>query len=376
MRLRRKLTSVAVLAVALGGCGVPSEGDGDPGPGALSGRDGSPAATAAGRDDESSGDPAGVASPDAAPGATAGRTLSVATVAELEAALVGAGPGTVIEIADGTYQRDGGDRFTAAADGTADAPITLRGTTAAVLTSDGIRGDYGLHVTGDHYRLDGFAVREATKGIVLDGSVGTIIDGVDVGHVGEEGVHFRACSSGGVLRDSTIHDTGLQKPRFGEGVYVGSANSNWDKYGCADGRDGTQDTLIEGNTFTRIAAEGADLKEGTDSGILRDNVFVDAGYSGENSADSAIDVKGNGWSIIGNTIREPSGAALDAIQIHHVYDGYGRGNTIDSNVVEGDWPGFGVGAYPLGDNLVTCSNAAPGARLGLVGDGSRPATCS
>jgi hypothetical protein len=302
--------------------------------------------------------------------------VRVSSVAELEAALAAAQPGTVIELAAGTYERDGGDRWQATADGSKAKPITLSGPRSAVLTSDSITGDYGLHVTGDYWRIEGLSVADATKGIVLDGSVGTLISEVDVGNVGEEGVHFRSCSSDGVLQKSTIHDTGLKKPQFGEGVYVGSANSNWGKYGCEGGQDKSQRVRIEDNTFTHIAAEGADLKEGVDSGTLRGNTFVDAGYSGENSADSAIDVKANGWLIENNVVRDPTGAALDAIQTHSVFEGYGTGNTVRGNRVQGGWPGFGIGLYPKLGNVVGCSNAAPDAKLGLVGDAGKPADCS
>ena len=304
----------------------------------------------------------------------------VSTVPELEAALAAAAPGTVIDLAPGTYVRDGGDRWTAAADGTAELPITLRGDTDVVLASDGITGDYGLHVTGDHWRIEGLSVREATKGIVLDGSVGTILSRVDVGPVGEEGVHFRACSSDSALLESTVHDTGKKKPRFGEGVYVGSANSNWDKYACADGGgraevDDTERVRIEGNTFRDIAAEGADLKEGVDSGILRANTFVNAGYSGENSADSAIDVKANGWAVADNIVREPSGAALDGIQVHSVFEGYGTGNRFRGNVIEGRWPGSGFGLFPAEGNVVNCTNSAPDAAEGLVSENGHRIDC-
>jgi hypothetical protein len=50
-----------------------------------------------------------------------------------------------------------------------------------------------------------------------------------------------------------VHDTGRNSAQYGEGVYVGSANSNWDKYECideiegdADG-DNTERVLIEDN---------------------------------------------------------------------------------------------------------------------------------
>ena len=115
-----------------------------------------------------------------------------------------------------------------------------------------------------------------------------MIDGVEVSDVGDEGVHFRACSSDGMLRNSFIHDTGLDSAQYGEGVYVGSANSNWSQYQCTDPievvseGDNTERVLIENNVFQDITAEGADLKEGTDSGSIRENAFSRAGNSGQN----------------------------------------------------------------------------------------------
>ena len=288
-------------------------------------------------------------------------------------------PGDVIEIADGEYEFR--PRLIASADGTADAPITLRGSPNAIIRSKDTGGDYGLSITGDYWRIEGLTVAHASKGIVLDGSVGTVIDGVEVFDIGAEGVHFRSCSSDGVLRNSYIHDTGIDKPNFGEGVYVGSANSNWDKYSCDDAMDtgpgdNSERVLIEGNTFRHVSAEGADLKEGTDSGTVRENVFDDVGYSGANSADSAVDAKGNGWLIAGNTVKGGTGEFLDAFQTHSVVDGYGTGNVFTGNVVEDDVPGFAFGLYPMLDNVVRCDNVAPTAARGLVGDGDTPVDCA
>ena len=221
-------------------------------------------------------------------------------------------------------------------------------------------GDYGLSITGDYWRIEGITVAHASKGIVLDGSVGTVLDNVEVFDVGDEGVHFRACSSDGVLRNSYIHDTGRNSAQYGEGVYVGSANSNWSKYECTDAQEGqsqgdnTERVLIEDNVFEDVTAEGADLKEGTDSGTLRRNVFRRVGASGQNSADSAVDAKGNNWLIEANSVSEtdapwdddgtPAPSEFeDGFQAHSVYDGYGTGNVFRGNSVDGAIPGFGIG---------------------------------
>lgn len=320
-----------------------------------------------------------------------GTTIDVDTPDELQAALSSAEPGDVIGVADGEYLMD--DRLTASASGTSTAPITLRGSRAAVLRTENASGDYGLHITGDHWRIMGVTIAHATKGIVLDGSVGTVIDGVEVYDISDEGVHFRKCSSDGVLRNSYVHDTGRNSPQYGEGVYVGSANSNWSDYQCTDASEGvtlgdnTERVLIEDNVFEDITAEGADLKEGTDSGTLRNNEFRRTGLSGMNSADSAVDAKGNNWLIEGNTVTEPDAQwdddgtlrpseFADGFQTHDVYDGYGTGNTFRANEVIGAIPGYGIGLYPMHDNVVTCDNTAPDAAEGLVGDNGSAGDCS
>jgi hypothetical protein len=318
-------------------------------------------------------------------------TVSVDTPDALRAALASAVPGTVIDLADGEYQFK--PRLVASASGTKAAPITLRGSRGAVIRTKNASGDYGLHITGDYWRVEGITVAHATKGIVLDGSVGTVLDGVEVYDIGDEAIHFRTCSSDGVLRNSYVHDTGVNSAQYGEGVYVGSANSNWSKYQCTDAVEGqtrgdnTERVLIENNVFEDITAEGADLKEGTDSGILRRNTFRRAGVSGMNSADSAVDAKGNNWLIEGNVVSDTDkpwmddGVArpsefLDGFQAHSVYSGYGTGNVFRANKVIGAIPGYGIGLFPAGGNVVTCDNSAPGAAKGLVGANSKPATCT
>ena len=325
-----------------------------------------------------------------APTAVAGEIV-VDTVEEIRAAVASAAPGAVIRVLDGQYQFK--PRLEAPADGTAAAPIILRGSRRAVLRTKNSSGDYGLWITGDHWRVEGLTVAHASKGIVLDGSVGTVLDGVQVFDIGDEGVHFRSCSSDGVLQNSFVHQTGRNSPQYGEGAYVGSANSNWGRFECTDdveGRqqgDNTERVLIQDNVFADTTAEGVDLKEGTDAGTVRRNTFRRVGSSGGNSADSAIDVKGNNWLIEDNTVQDPladwdddgrltPSEFTDGFQTHAVYDGYGTGNTFRRNTVIGEIPGFGIGLYPAGDNVVSCDNSAPDAALGVVGDRGKPADCT
>lgn len=304
--------------------------------------------------------PPSTAPPPESPAASspAAGTVTVSTAAELSAALAAALPGQTIRLNDGAYT----GKFVAAASGTDAAPITLTGSRAAVLSSGSLKSGYGLHVTGSYWQVSGLSVAQSAKGIVLDGSAHTVLDNVDVGSIGSEAVHFRASSTDCTIRDSEIHDTGLVKPGFGEGIYVGSAKSNWEAVmGSATTPDRSDRILISNNRVSRTAAEGIDIKEGTTGGKITGNSFSGAGFSGANSADSWVDVKGNGYNVTGNS---GSATKLDALQVHTVLDGWGRDNAFSGNTVQGGVPGYEVWiqSADLG-NTVRCQPSAAGRGL-------------
>lgn len=293
----------------------------------------------------------------AAPRPAAG-AVTVSTAAELSAALVAARPGQTIRLNDGAYTGN----FVAAASGTDAHPITLTGSRAAVLSSGSLKSGYGLHITGSYWHVSGLSVAQSAKGIVLDGSVHTVLSNVDVGNIGSEAVHFRANSTDCTIRDSEIHDTGLAKPGFGEGIYVGSAKSNWKTVmGSAATPDRSDRVLISNNRVSRTAAEGIDIKEGTTGGKITGNSFSEAGISGANSADSWVDVKGNGYTVTGNS---GSTTKLDALQVHNVLEGWGRDNSFAGNTVLGGVPGYEVWIQS-GDlgNTVRCQAGTAGRGL-------------
>ncbi|MET1021935.1 MAG: chondroitinase-B domain-containing protein [Arthrobacter sp.] len=307
-----------------------------------------------------SGPPAPRPWPPATSGPAAG-TLAVSSTAELQAALAAARPGETIALKDGTYT----GKFVAAVSGTEAAPITLTGSRAAVLSSGSLNSGYGLHITGSHWQVSGLSVAQSAKGIVLDGSVQTVLRNVDVGSIGSEAVHFRANSTGCAIQDSEIHDTGLAKPGFGEGIYVGSAKSNWTTVmGSATAPDRSDRVLIGNNHISRTSAEGIDIKEGTTGGNVIGNSFSEAGFSGANSADSWVDVKGNGYTVAGNS---GSTAKLDAVQVHNVLDGWGRDNTFSGNTVLRGVPGYEVWIQSSGlGNIVRCQPSAAGRGLANI----------
>ncbi|MEU7000136.1 discoidin domain-containing protein [Nonomuraea sp. NPDC046570] len=242
-----------------------------------------------------------------------GPVVDVSTSAQLVSALANAQPGQTIKLAAGEYR----GAFVTQRAGTAGSPITLTGPANAVLVNDGPTGTaptcptagigwdsgYGLWLyDAPYWKLTGFTVKDSKKGIVLDNSHHVTIDGVNVHHMEDEGVHFRRSSADGLIQNSRITDVGLVQPGYGEGVYIGSAGSNWSCHGNSGGADRSDRVKVLNNQIgPGVTAEHIDVKEGTSDGVIRGNTFDGRGISGQNSADSWIDVKGIDYLIEGNT---------------------------------------------------------------------------
>ncbi len=285
---------------------------------------------------------------------SADATTTVSTTKALEAALSKATAGQVIAMAPGTYTGN----FTGSAAGTAAQPITLCGPTDAVLDGGSTDKGYVLHLDGASYwRLAGFTVQNGQKGVMFDDVQHTTVDGITVTDIGDEGIHLRAGSSDNTVSGSSVTKTGLRKPQFGEGIYVGSSKSNWCKVSdCQEDR--SDRNVVTGNTISDTAAENVDIKEGTTGGTLSDNSFDGVGMQGENHADSWVDVKGNGWTVTGNRgVDSP----LDGFQTHELLAGWGTDNTFTDNTVDlGNSSGVAFAFRPVEGNTVSCDNTVVG----------------
>lgn len=227
-----------------------------------------------------------------------------------------------------------------------------------------------------YWVIKGISVANAKKGIMLDGSNHNIIDGVEVYNIHDEGIHLRSHSSDNIVKNSAIHHTGLTDKGltngYGEGLYVGSANSNWGTYtgGQIDRSDRNQ---LVGNVISYTAGEGIDIKEGTVDGLIKDNTFDSAGISGSNFSDSWVDVKGNNWTITGN---KGVNAKLDGFQIHgnQLKDkgNWGNNNTFTNNVADVKASGYGFWMQNnVTGNVISCNNKVTNA----AGFGNNTVVC-
>jgi hypothetical protein len=282
-------------------------------------------------------------------------TSTVSDASGLEDALAGAEPGDTIELDDGTYAGN----FGTTVSGTADEPIFLCGSADAVIDGGDIEGDYAFHLDGAKYwRLVGFTVSGGQKGVVADGTVGSVIQGLTVTGTGDEAIHLRSDSTDNVVLDNTISDTGNRNDKYGEGVYVGSAVSNWCTYTDCQA-DRSDRNVVKGNTISDTSSESVDIKEGTTGGLVVDNTFDGAGMTG---ADSWVDVKGNNYLIQGNT---GTNAEKNGMQTHQILPGWGDFNVFSGNHLDVGSSDYAIASWPEESNVVTCDNTFANAAEGL-----------
>jgi len=272
--------------------------------------------------------------------AGSGASTPVATSAQLQQAITAARPGDTIALAAGRYTA----LQITGRSGTAQAPITLVGPREAVIDGGSATGGYALHLQGaSFWQLSGFTVTGGGKGVVVDNGQHNLLDSLDIGRAGDEAVHFRGGSSDNTLQRSTVHDTGLAQPGFGEGAYLGSARSNWPAVSAGQ-PDLSMRNRIVANTFHGITAENVDVKEATAGALITGNHFDGSAISGANYADSIVDVKGYD-STVSDNITTGTSPALRTIITTHVITTpatSGCGNTITGNTVQGSLPAGGL----------------------------------
>ncbi len=283
---------------------------------------------------------------------------AVSSAGALSSALSSARPGEVIVLAPGTYTGD----FVASGSGTASAPITLCGPRSAVLQGESTSSGYTFYLShASWWRVEGFTVEGGQKGVMADGADHNLLNGLYVHGTGDEAIHLRSSSSDNTVSHSVVRDAGLVKQFFGEGIYIGSAHKNWCTYsGCQPDR--SDGNVLTGNDIAGTTAENIDVKEGTTGGKIIGNQFNGTGMV-ESAATGWINVKGNDWTVQGNT-------GMDSInngyQVHQVYPGWGIGNVFIGNRAQVNGPGYGIYVQNKKlETVVACNNVVIAAGSGF-----------
>lgn len=269
---------------------------------------------------------------------TSSNYIDVSTSEELSLAMQKANPGDVIRLASGTYDYTeiGSEKFSSAAEGTADAPITLTAADAEnppLITGKNTENGYVIHITGDYWILENLNITTSQKGIVLDNSNYSVIRNCEVHNTGAEAIAIRDGSSYCTVKDSYIHDTGLVTSGYGEGVYIGSAKST-------SGYDYKCDyNVVDGCTFKNVAAEHVDVKEYTTGTEIKNCTFYGDGMTGANYAGSFVDIAGNNVNVHDNTgYRNGNKNIVAAFELHLQAEEWGYHCIFTDNTLYMDQP--------------------------------------
>ena len=291
------------------------------------------------------------------------RLVSVSTAAQLSSAVSNARAGDLIRLASGTYS----GRWTMTQSGTAAAPIILCGPRTAVLNGGSISKGSGIFLNGTRYwTLSGFTITNALSGISGNNAINNKILSLDVHYVGQAGIHLRVFSKRNLIRDNVIHGTGKYVAQYGEGIYIGTAESQWcAKTNCQPDRSDSNQVIR--NAISATTADGIQMMAGTTGGLIRRNT-IDGGGMVRISAAPAQ------WVLVmGNKVLVDSNTAVDALmhgmKVHRssTATAWGNNNVFRANKLDLGSSGYGIylDTPPANGMIVKCNNWATHTGSGL-----------
>lgn len=288
--------------------------------------------------------------------------IPVGTTAALDAALKSAQPGDVIRLLPNRVY--GGEKSIQSRAGTRSRPIVVCGPRSAVWTGE-------LKADGMHWWIfQGFTVRNAFRAIHAKRSSHNRVQGLEIHHTVQEGIHWLCSSVGNVVQGTWIHDTGTgPHPQWGEAVYIGTYKGNLEKQCAQTTFDRSDSNQVLDNRFgPNVRAEDVDAKEGSRYGLIARNRSDGRGkvaIAGNFSGSIALQYRSQGYRVEGNTI--DGGAATGGATVGDAIQLFGMGSSARRNrVTLGPATGYGVRVGGSG-NVVYCDNTSnPSARLSNV----------
>jgi hypothetical protein len=236
-----------------------------------------------------------------------------------------------------------------------------------VLNGGSISSGSGIFLNGaSHWILAGFTVTNSLGGVAGNGASDNKIISLEIRDVGQAAIHLREFSKRNLIRDNLIHDTGKNIAQYGEGVYIGTTESQWCvKTNCQPDRSDSNQVVR--NVISATTADGIQMMAGTTGGLIRGNTIDGGGMV-------AIDAAPPHWVLVmGNNILVDSNTATNAlthgmkVRRSSTAATWGSDNVFRANNLDLGSSGYGIylETPPTDGMIVKCDNSATHAGSGL-----------
>jgi hypothetical protein len=252
---------------------------------------------------------------------------NVAYVSNLKSAMTAAVAGDILYFT-GTHTGN----MKTAAHGTATAPIIVRGINATVQTASQSTG-YGVEVLHNYWRFDDFNINFAKKGFYCFNADRGVVTRVDITNMGQEGFKFRRYSNHWEVVECSVDGAGQTANDYGEGFYVGDAQSNWEGSSTPD----TSGNITFRDCYTvNTSNDGYDLKEGAHH-VKYINCVADFSgtepVGGHARGDSGFYLRGDDIQLVGCTVNDLGNGSTAFNVANLSANGTDYGNRIDFKAV-------------------------------------------
>jgi hypothetical protein len=290
------------------------------------------------------------------------RTVNASTLSGFTSALAGALPGDCIFLAPGTYILT--SALTITRSGTAAAPIVVQGggsNTIIDVAQKGLSLD-ASYVQLRRMRLTNFGV----TGLYLHGAGYSVLDSMEIDHTLQWAVALKNASHHNVIKNSLIHDTGILRPYWGEGIYIGNSGDPGFPLDF-----GVTDNQVLNNHFgPNVRSAAVILCVGADRTLIQGNVIDGTGTEwvpGQGS-NSLVSIYASSVTIDSNFIQygSPRAVTFYAPSVGTMSGNVATRNTINlQNIHNVTFPvvGFQFTRGTVGGAAVSCNNVMLSGKL-------------
>jgi parallel beta-helix repeat protein len=131
----------------------------------------------------------------------------------------------------------------------------------------------GIYIENSkNIKISGFTLSKGLYGIYAKGSSDLTIENNSISEVGQEGIIIKSGVSlqplnNFVVSNNVIADTGKGISQYGEGIYIGDGNNNFNEV--------LNNIVIENNHITNVSNEAIDVKINVNNVDIKSNTIID-----------------------------------------------------------------------------------------------------